>query len=334
MGDEGVRITGLSGIAEADEGDLTFLAAARYLHHMAHTKASAVLVPADFADDKKTLIQVADPYRAFAVLLGDCEPEVRRHPQGIHPTAVIGRDVVLGTGVGVGAYAYVGDQSRVGDSAILYAGVYVGDHCSVGANTLIYPHVVIREWVTIGERCVIHAGAVIGSDGFGFAPLNGAHAKIPQVGTVGIGDDVEIGANTTIDRATCGATVIGSGTKIDNLVQIGHNVRVGDQCIVSGQSGVAGSATIGAHVTLAGQVGVSGHLEIGDGAIVAGRSGVTKSVPPGRIVSGFPAGDHEEEKRIRAAQRRLPGMLRRVRRLEEQISELRERLDGKTTDNR
>jgi UDP-3-O-[3-hydroxymyristoyl] glucosamine N-acyltransferase len=198
----------------------------------------------------------------------------------------------------------------------------------IGENTVIYPNATLREGVRVGARCLIHAGVVLGSDGFGFAPLDGAWFKVPQTGTVIIGDDVEIGANSAVDRATFGSTVIGRGTKIDNLVQIGHNVRIGEHCVISGMTGVAGSSTVGNHVTIAAQVGIADHVEIGDRVTIAGRSGVISAIEPGQVVSGFPAIDHHTDMRIMAARRRLPELPRlmaRVKALESRIRELEER---------
>jgi UDP-3-O-[3-hydroxymyristoyl] glucosamine N-acyltransferase len=193
--------------------------------------------------------------------------------------------------------------------------------------------VVLREGVRVGARCILHAGVVLGSDGFGFVPYQGRLHKVPQLGTVVIGDDVEIGSNSTVDRATFGATVIGNGTKIDNLVQIGHNVTVGEHCVFSGEAGVAGSATIGNGVTIAARAGVAGHLTIGDGVTVAALAGVTKSIPPGRVVSGFPAQDHDVEKRIRASMRFLPDALKRLKDLERRLTRLEGRPNGATEDD-
>ena len=329
VGDGEVRITGLGGIAEAVDGDLTFLGSPRFLSHLQTTGAAAVLVPEHCVNGtKKPLIQVLDPYRAFTLMLSEIEAETLKHPTGIHPTAVVGKNVTLGKGVALDAHVTLSDGCNIGDGAILYAGVYVGRGASIGAGTVIYPNTTIREGVALGARCLIHNNASIGSDGFGFQSANGARAKVPQVGCVIVGDDVEIGANSSVDRATCGETRIGDGTKIDNLVQIGHNVKIGKHCTISGSSGIAGSATIGDHVTIGGMVGVGDHVEIGDNVMVGGRSGVTKSVEAGRVVSGFPVRDHDESRRIVAGQRRLPQALRKIRQLEERLKLLEQRLDG------
>ncbi len=333
VGDGSVRVTGLCGIKEAQPGDLAFIGDPRYRVYLGTTGASVVIVPRDTEAAACPLIRVDNPYLAFAAMLKVLEAEVLVHPRGIHPTAVIGEGVVLGKNVALDAHVCLADHSRIGDDAVLYAGVYVGRACVIGPNTVIYPNAVIRERVTIGARCIIHANASVGSDGFGFAPMNGIKAKIPQVGTVVIGDDVEIGSNSAVDRATAGHTIIGHGVKIDNLVQIGHNTRIGDHTTISGSSAVAGSAVIGSHVTVGGMSGINGHIEIGDHAVIAGRSGITQSVAPGRIVSGFPENDHAVTRRIYAAQPRLPEALRRLRQLEERLKELEQRLDGQTADH-
>lgn len=336
IGDAARVITGLNGIREAGAAELTFLASKKYLPYLKTTAAAAILVPDEtgLSDEKRaaangrTLIRVSDPYRAFMLLLADVEKAVVRHPEGVHETAVLGKNVRLGAGVALDAHVRVGDDVTIGDGAVIYAGVYIGNGCEIGPNTIVYPNATVRENCRVGARCVIHSNAAIGSDGFGFVQLDGRHRKIPQVGRVVIGDDVEIGSQTAVDRATCGETVIGNGTKIDNLVQIGHNVRIGRHCTISGCSGIAGSAVIGDYVTLAAFAGVAGHIEIGDHVIVAGRGGVTKSVKPRTVVSGFPAQPHDVERRVVAAQRKLPESLKRLRELEQRLCRLEEKLDG------
>jgi len=334
IGDRDVRITGVNGIREAGPGDLTFVRSARYRPFLSTTKAASVLVSPDITEGHRSLIQVPNPDLAFARILQDFAAERTHRPIGIHPTVVIGGNVSLGKNVTLGAYVVLADHCRIGDAAILYPGVYIGYGAQIGPGTVIYPNTVVLEGVTVGARCILHSGVVLGADGFGFAPLKGAWTKIPQVGTVIIGDDVEIGANTAIDRATFGATRIGSGTKIDNLVQIGHNVEIGEHSIVAGTAGIAGSAVIGSHVMIGAGAGVAGHLDIGDNVQVAGFSGVTKSITSGQVVSGFPAIDHNRDKRIQAGQRMLPDALRRLRRIEQRVQELEEQLHGKAADDR
>ncbi|MBI5091396.1 MAG: UDP-3-O-(3-hydroxymyristoyl)glucosamine N-acyltransferase [Candidatus Hydrogenedentes bacterium] len=328
IGDGATRIVGVNGIKQANEGELTFVSNLRYLPYLETTRASAAIVGSAVTSAAIPLIQVARPDVAFwTVLKSVADAEVFRPHAGVHPTAVIGAQVQMGKDVSIDAHVRIADGCVIGDGTVIYAGVYVGHGSSIGGNTILYPNVVIREHVTIGARCIVHGGAVIGGDGFGFVPLEKVLYKIPQVGTIEIGDDVEIGSNTTIDRATFGKTVIGRGTKIDNLVQIGHNVEIGEHCVISGTTGISGSAIIGNHVTVGGQVGIGGHIDIGDGAVIAARTGVSKSVRPGAMVSGFPMKDHKRDLRIMACISRLPEIAERVHELEAQIRELNERSD-------
>ena len=329
VGDAALRISGVNGIRQAAPGDLSFVGSQQYATHIQTTAASALLVREDVVCKDKTLIRVNDPYKAFIQVIQNCVDHDAAHPfEGIHETAVIGHNVTLGEGLAIDAHVRIADDARLGDGVVIYAGAYIGRGVSVGADTLIYPNVVIREGATVGARCILHAGVVVGSDGFGFAPMDGTWFKVPQVGTVLIGDDVEIGANSAVDRATFGSTVLGRGTKIDNLVQIGHNVQIGEDCVVSGMTGIAGSTTVGHHVTIGAQAGIGDHLEVGDGATIAGRAGVAGSVKPGAVVSGYPAMDHQAQLRILAAMRRLPDARQRVRKLERRVRELEEQLHG------
>jgi UDP-3-O-[3-hydroxymyristoyl] glucosamine N-acyltransferase len=238
---------------------------------------------------------------------------------GIHPTAVLGEDVKLGDNVSIGAYAVIDDKVEIGDNTIIRPHTCIGDSCKIGANCHIYPQVTLIENVEIGNNVIIHSGTIIGSEGFGFIGENGTYRKIPQIGKVIIGDNVQIGANVTIDRATFGKTWIKDGTKIDNLVQIAHNVEIGKNCIIVGQVGICGSVKLGDGVILAGQVGITDHLSIGDGVKVAAKSVVTKSVAAGKFVSGYPARDHNEEKRIKASVVRLPSLLKKVQELSKRL---------------
>jgi UDP-3-O-[3-hydroxymyristoyl] glucosamine N-acyltransferase len=335
VGDKNVVIRGVSGIKEAKPGEITFIADSRYVDMLDMTDASAVIVSTELSGNgKKPLVRCANPYLAFINLVNLWAADEIRHPTGIHPTAVIGENVKIGVNVGIHAYVVIDDNAVIGDNVIIYPHTYMGRESRIGNGTLIYHAVTIRERVEVGERCIIHSGTRIGSDGFGFASDNGVHHKVPQVGVVVIEDDVEIGANVTIDRATFGVTRIGKGTKIDNLVQIGHNVTVGENCIIVAQVGVAGSTEIGRGVTLAGQTGICGHIKIGDNSVVGARSGVTKSVPPNSRVSGFPAGPHDKEQKIRAAIRSLPDLLKRLHVLEKRVSSLETERDGTTEDDR
>lgn len=323
-GDPSVPITGVNGVDEAGNGDLCFIRNAQYLPQLEKSKASAVLI--QVAPDGLAIpaILVPKPDLAFAMVLKYCETQQLRHPSGIHPAAVIDPTATLGQNVAVGACAVIEADVQLGDGVIVYAGAYIGRAVRIGADSIVYPNVTIREETEVGAGCIIHAGATLGSDGFGYAPLDGAWMKIPQVGRVVLEDAVEIGSCTAVDRATFGETRIGRGTKIDNLVQIGHNVRIGEHCALAGMVGVAGSAHLEDHVQVGASAGLKGHLTVGKGATIAARSGVVKSVEPGAIVSGFPAIDHQEERRVMVAQRRVPELIRRIRVLERELEVLKE----------
>ena len=324
IGPGDVRITGLKGLGEAQSGDLSFLANPRLESLLDTTKAAAVLVPKDFGHNGITVIRVEHPYRAFATVLKVFEKEVLLHPIGLHPSAAVSEGATLGNNVGIDAFVRVEAGSEIGDDVVLYSGVYVGKGAKIGKGSIIYPNATIRERVVIGERCIIHSNAAIGSDGFGFTIVDGVHLKIPQVGTVILGDDVEIGSNSAVDRSTTGPTSIGDGTKIDNLVQIGHNVTIGKHCVVSGGTGIAGSTKIGNNVMIGGQVGIRGHLEIGDNVMIGAGTGVTKSVPAGSVILGVPHYDLKVTRRIWVSLPRLPKALRRLRILEERVEKLEE----------
>ena len=334
VGDADVVITGVSGIKEARPGEITFIADSRYADMLTTTQASAVIVSPELGrNGQKPLVKCGDPYLAFINLVSLWAADEIPHPTGIHPTAVIGENVRLGENVAIHAYVVIEDGAVIGDNAIIYPHTYVGRDSRIGSETIIYHDVTIREKVSIGNRVIVHSGVRVGSDGFGFTPAEGAHNKVPQIGVVVIEDDVELGANVTIDRATFGMTRIGKGTKIDNLVQIGHNVTIGEHCIIVAQVGVAGSTEIGDRVTLAGQAGVAGHIKIGDNCVVGAQGGVTKSLPPNSRVSGTPARLHEKEQRAQASVRRLPLLRERVRELEQRLASLEAQLNGTTEDH-
>ena len=332
IGDENITITGVAGIKEAWEGDITFVANSRYASLMNTTRASAIIVGSEVENNHRPLIKTKEPYLAFTKvmnLLANGNGEVVP-PSGIHPTVILGKNVELGSNISLQPYVVIEDDVQIGDKVIIYPHAYVGRKSRIGDEALIYPHVTIREKIAIGKRVIIHSGTVVGSDGFGFAPAKGVHHKVLQIGTVIVEDDVEIGANVTIDRGTIGKTIIGKGTKIDNLVQIAHNVVIGENSIIVAQVGISGSTVLGKGVTMAGQSGVAGHLTIGDNTAVAARAGVTKSLPPNSLVSGFPARPHEKEKRIKASLQRVPELcktlgqlLKRVARLEEKLNKPR-----------
>ncbi|MEK6727957.1 MAG: UDP-3-O-(3-hydroxymyristoyl)glucosamine N-acyltransferase [Candidatus Omnitrophota bacterium] len=322
VGDGSTVITGVAGIKEAAEGDITFLANPKYSSLIDTTRASAIITSRDAGRVPKPTIRTENPSLAFAKIISLAAPNEAKHPKGVHPSALIGKNVSLGKGAAIGPYVVIEDDVAIGDKSIIYSGCFIGHHTKIGNDTLVYPNVSIRERVIIGSRVIIHSGTVIGSDGFGFVTINGLHHKIPQIGIVEIGDEVEIGANVTIDRARFDKTVIGRGTKIDNLVQIAHNVVIGENSIIVAQAGISGSTIIGNNVTLAGQAGIVGHITIGDGAVVAAQGGVTKSVPPNTIVSGYPARQHDKARRINACVQNLPKLYEQVKELKNKIQEL------------
>lgn len=332
VGDGKIAITGISGIKEAQEGDITFLANSKYTSLLQATKASAVITSRDTIESPKSLIKTDNPSVAFAKVVSLVTPSYTKHPQGIHPSAIVSKTARLAKGVAVGAYTVIEDGVQIEEGTIVYSGCYLGCNTKVGRNCLIYPQVSIRERIEIGDRVIIHSGVVIGSDGFGFAMVKGVQKKIPQIGIVLVEDDVEIGANVTIDRARFDKTIIGKGTKIDNLVQIGHNAVTGENCIIVAQAGVGGSSILGRDVIIAGQAGLAGHMHIGDKAIVGAQAGVTKSVPANTKVSGYPARPHVEAKRINACLQRLPELYKTVKELEQKVKNLEAKLKQNSKD--
>jgi len=322
-GDGSATVTGLAGLEEARPGDLTFLSNPRYASAVAATKASAVIVAESWTGScSGALIRVKNPDRAFAMAAALMAPPAPQAEPGVHRTAVVAPGVELGRDVAVGPCCVLEDGVRIGDRTQLSAGCYVGHESVIGKDGRLYPHVSIRERVKIGDRVILHNGVVVGSDGFGYARVGEKWEKIPQVGTVEIGDDVEIGANAAIDRARFGKTVIASGVKIDNLVQVAHNVRIGENTAIAAQAGISGSTQIGRNAQLGGQAGLAGHIAVGDGAIVGAQAGVTKDVAPGTFVSGYPAMPHDKAKEMHAHLMRLPHLKKRVADLEQRLSDL------------
>jgi len=319
-GNGALEIKGVASLELAGPGELTFLGNPRYSPVMKDTKASAVLVnDAWQGETPATLIRVKSADAAFAqVAFWLARPAIAFKP-GIHPTAVIAGDAKLGKDVTVGPQCVIESGAIIGDGTVLVAQCYVGPFCEVGRNCLFYPHATLREYTRVGSRVILHNGAVIGSDGFGYVKETGHWKKVPQVGIVVLGDDVEIGANTTIDRARFGETRIANGVKLDNLIQIAHNVTIGEDTAMAAQVGISGSAHIGRRVQLGGQVGVAGHLHIGDDTVVMAQAGVSKDVPPASIMFGAPAAPALEAKKLHAHIMRLPELKRKVVELEARI---------------
>ncbi|RMD60329.1 MAG: UDP-3-O-(3-hydroxymyristoyl)glucosamine N-acyltransferase [Nitrospirae bacterium] len=324
IGDGDIEIKGVRGIEDAQEGDITLFTGGRYREALLNTKASAVITKERIKELEIPLIVVKNPYRAFAEVLKLFE-EKFQHIRGVSQKAFVSSSAEIEEDVTIYPGAHIGPKSRISRGVIIYAGVYIGEKTSIGEESIIYPNVTIREKVEIGKRVIIHPGAVIGADGFGYLYENGVHHKIPQIGGVIIGDDVEIGANTTIDRATTGYTIIGDGTKIDNLVQIAHNVKIGKNCIIVSQTGISGSCVIGDNVTLAGQVGISDHVEIVDGVIIGAKSGVSSSIKKPGAYSGIAAIPHKRWLRCQAIYSKLPELLNRIREIEKQLQKQQER---------
>jgi len=316
-----VRITGAASVSEALEGDITFFGNAKYLPALRTSRATCALVPEGFGESILAIqIQVSNPSLAFAKVVERFAPAPIVFEPGIHPSAVVAPSVQLGSGVSIQAHAVIEPGAVIGEGTFIGANAYIGHETRVGAGCHIHPNASIRERCVLGNRVIVHCGAVIGSDGFGFEMVEGRYVKIPQIGIVQIDDDVEIGANATIDRARFGRTWIGEGTKIDNLVQIAHNVVIGKQSVLCAQVGISGSSRLGNYVTLAGQVGIVGHLEIGDQAVVAAQSGVSRNIPAKQVWLGSPAIPIQEQKTSLAHISRLPKLIERVKRLEQQAA--------------
>jgi UDP-3-O-[3-hydroxymyristoyl] glucosamine N-acyltransferase len=320
-GDARLRLSGVRTLEDAGPGDLSWVSGERHAGAAGRSRAGAVLAPSAAAAAGKPAVLVDSPALALARWLELFAPALR--PKGgvargarVHRTARIGRGASIAAGATVAAGARVGARTRIAE------GSFVGESAKIGEDCLLHPNAVVRERCIVGDRCILHSGVVVGSDGFGYVWDGKAHRKIPQVGIVRIGDDVEVGANTAIDRATLGETRIGRGTKIDNLVQIGHNVDVGEDAILCGQAGIAGSARLEDRVTLAGQVGVNDHVTVGRGAVATGQAGVTGSVPAGAVVSGMPAAPHRDFLKRAAIVARLPELARRLEEIGRRLAEI------------
>jgi UDP-3-O-[3-hydroxymyristoyl] glucosamine N-acyltransferase len=328
VGDGEVKLHRVASIEEAGPGEITFLANLRYYAHLAGCRASAIIIAPNAASRdsvgsaRQNFLEVADPYLAFAKIHQLFNPAPRPAPE-ISPHAHIEADAIVAAGVTIFPHVYVGQRARVGARTVLYPGVFVGAEAEIGEDCELHPNAVVRHGCKLGNRVILHAGVVIGSDGFGYAGAGAERIKVPQAGIVEVQDDAEIGANSTVDRATFGRTVIGRGVKLDNLVQIAHNVVVGENSIIAAQAGIAGSTRIGRDVTLLGQVGIVNHLTIGDGTIVGPQSGVGRSLPRGaRVSSGLHAAPHQEWLRVMTLLPKLPELWSLTRRLERKLADL------------
>jgi UDP-3-O-[3-hydroxymyristoyl] glucosamine N-acyltransferase len=325
-GDSDPEITGVAAVDRAGAQELTFVAHPKYATYLPQARAGALLVTNELVSSKDTTlprIVVKDVHRALAQILAHFHPEVRP-PASVHPSAVIGDGVELADDVIIEPYVVIGARSRVGKGAWIGAQSVIGEDCVIADDARLHAHVTLYSKVTLGARSIIHSGTRLGSDGFGYTFVNGQHRKVPQVGGVMIGDDVEIGANCTVDRGSVGPTEIGNGVKIDNLVHVGHNVRIGDLSIIVAQSGISGSTVLGKGVTMAGQSGLPGHLHVGDGATIAAKSAPFGDVPAGATYTGFPAVPHREFLRAQGALLKLHDLFKRVRTLERETKSPRE----------
>jgi UDP-3-O-[3-hydroxymyristoyl] glucosamine N-acyltransferase len=325
-GNPEAAVSAFGKIEEAQQGQLSFLANPKYEEFLYSTKASVIIINQSLELKQPvsaTLIRVSDAYTAFATLLSWYQNMMNQQLTGIQQPVYMAKTAEYGEKVFIGAFSYLGEHVKIGNNSKVYPNVYLGDHVRIGENCILHPGVKIYHDCVIGNNVVIHAGTIIGSDGFGFAPqADGSFKKVPQIGNVVIEDFVEIGANSTIDRATIGSTLIKAGAKLDNLIQIAHNVEIGNSTVIAAQAGVSGSTKIGKGVMIGGQAGIVGHIQIGDGAKINAQSGVSKSLDPGKAVTGSPAYDYTAALRSQAASRKLPDLEKRVKELEALVKQL------------
>ncbi len=316
--------TGLASLADAGVSDISFLSNPRNARMLETTRAGVVFLPETINSEPppgRVYLRMANPSLGLALIAERMERSLDPKPApGVHPSAVVDPSAEVDGKAYVGPLCVIEAGARVAAGTVLTAQVYLGRESSVGEDTRMHAHAVLHRYCGLGRRCVIHSGAVIGADGFGYETVDGRHRKVPQIGRVIVGDDVEIGANSTVDRARFAQTLIGRGTKIDNLVQIGHNVTIGEHCFLCAGVGIAGSVKVGNYVVIAGQVGTAGHIEIGDFTQVGGQAGVSKSLPPKSVVTGTPATDLKQQRRLEAMVRRLPHLFKKVEALEAQLA--------------
>ena len=319
QGDGSVTIQSARPLGEAQPGDITFVTDAKHAQQLHKTRASAAVAPAAISPNGIPLIHVKDPLGAFIAIVRHIRGTVEEKPHGIDPRAFVHPTAVVGEGPSIFPFASVGEGTVIGARCRIHAGAVVGGHCQLGDDVTLYPHAVLYEGIIVGHRVTIHANAVVGADGFGYRTQGGKHVKVPQLGHVEIGDDVEIGACTTIDRGTFEATRIGEGTKIDNLVQVAHNCQIGKHNLLVSQMGIAGSSSTGDSVVVAGQVGIIDHVHIGAGAVIGARAGVTKDVPAGQRMLGAPATPERDQKRIMMSLQKLPEIGKELRRIKQHL---------------
>jgi UDP-3-O-[3-hydroxymyristoyl] glucosamine N-acyltransferase len=324
-GDEDTVISNISGIEDAKEGDITFVANPKYIKYIEKTNASAIVCSPGISSESKNLLKVKNPYLAYAKAITFLNPP-REETGTVDERAFIGKDVKLGENVTIYPFSFIGDGSTIGDNTTIYPNCFLGRKVKIGSNTFLHPNVTIREECIVGNNVIINSGAIIGSDGFGFAPDGAKKFKIPQLGIVQIDDDVEIGACTAIDRATMGKTWIKRGAKLDNLIQVAHNCTIGEDSIIIAHTGISGSTHIGDRVTMAGQSATAGHVKIGNDVTVGARGGVAVDVPPGQTVSGAPHMPHRDWLRSTLIFRKLPEMNQTIKELKKKITELESKI--------
>jgi UDP-3-O-[3-hydroxymyristoyl] glucosamine N-acyltransferase len=321
IGDGEVEISGVASIEDAQPGEITFIANPKYRSRLNETRASAVIVGSEITEADKPLLRTANPYLAFGKIL-TLYSHTPYQPKGIDPQAWISPTARVGKDVTIHPFVHVGDRSVIGERVILHPGVSVAEECSIGDDSILYPQVSLYRRTVIGQRVILHAGVVVGSDGFGYAKDGRKNKKVPQVGNVEIEDDVEVGANTTIDRGTLGKTIIRKGVKIDNLVQIAHNVVIGEDSLIVAQVGISGSSRIGSNVTLAGQAGLAGHISIGDNVMIGAQSGVHSDLPPNGVYSGSPVVPHRDFLRMAMSLPKVPEMRRTLNEIERRLAKI------------